>query len=216
LLDRFSLRAITTATALIAVVVLAGGFAFDSKGFFGNLLAEVVGVLGSVLLAILIVERVIERERAKRWDLVADETIATLRSAVIRASHRVYLLLPPPRDPNADPYTLGLLQQNQLTAALRQLAQQIRRHPSLAIEDKVSTDLQPQLELIRGSVMPQLLAIGKHDLVARLAAVESAFQDLLHTTWLAHQFGHLRQAPEKVADLVDALAGVSEAIDEPK
>lgn len=211
--EYFSLKAIAVVAATVVVVALVAGFLLDAEGFLGNLLAEIVGVLVSVLLAIFIVERIVERERAKRWDLVSGETITTLRFAVIRAGQHVYLLLPPPRDPNADPYTLGLLQRDQLTDALRQLAENIRSS-QLSIEDEVAAGLRPHMEFIRGSVMPQLLAIGTHDLIARLAALESAFQDLQHTVWLAHQFGHLRKSPAIVANLIQALAGVSEVIDE--
>jgi hypothetical protein len=213
LFERFSLKTIAAVATLVAVAALIAGFLLDTEGFLGNLLAETVGVLLSVLLAIFIVERVVERERAKRWDLVSDETITTLRFAVIRAGQHVYLLLPAPRDPDADPYTLGLLQRDQLTAALRQLAKNIGQS-QLRIEDEVAGGLRPHMEFIRGSVMPQLLAIGTHDLIARLAALESTFQDLEHTVWLAHQFGHLRKSSTIVANLIDALAGVSGVIDE--
>jgi hypothetical protein len=213
LLDRISLKTIAVVGLAVALAAFAAGFMLDAKGFLGNLLAETVGVVVSVLLAIFIVEKIVERERAKRWALVSNETIASLRFAVVQAGHHVYLLLPAPRDPEADPYTLGLLQRNRLSSALRLLATRIRERHSLAIEAKVASGLRPYLEFIRGSVMPQMLAIGEHDLIARLAAVESAFQDLQHAVWLEQQLGHLQHSPNIVAKLIDALANVSQAID---
>jgi hypothetical protein len=213
LLERFSLKTLATVAAAAAVAGLAAGFAIDARGFLGNLLAELVGIVSGALLAIFIVERILERERSRKWDLVSEQTIATLRFALVRAGHHVYLLLPVPRDPDADPYTLGLLQKNRLADALSTLAASVRKRPDLEIEGDVAKSLEPHLELIRGGVMPQLVAIGKHDLIARLAVVESAFQDLQHTIWLNEKFGHLNKSSEAVATLVDSLAQVSEVVD---
>ncbi|HEX5609818.1 MAG TPA: hypothetical protein VFX45_06980 [Solirubrobacterales bacterium] len=212
--EKFSLKSALAGAAFLSAAALLLGFALDPRAFLGNLLAEVVGVLVSVLLAVLVVERIIERERLRRWDLVSEQTTLTLRFAIIRAGVHVYLRLPAPRDPDADPYTLGLLQDNLLTSALDRLATATRKQNLPGIADLVSL-LSPQMQLIRSGVMPQLLAIGNHNLIARLAALESAFQDLEHTAWMTEQFGGLAQTPDDVAGLVEAMARVSEGIDEP-
>jgi len=53
---------------LIAIVVLAGaGLLMSPDSFAENLLAESVGVLVSVVIAVALVERLLERERARQW-----------------------------------------------------------------------------------------------------------------------------------------------------
>jgi hypothetical protein len=197
-------------------MALLVGFTIDAKGFAGNLLAEIAGVLVSVLLAVFIVEKAVERERSRRWDLVAEQTASMLRFAVIRVGSHVYLRLPAPRSSASDPYTLGLLGDKQLSGALSQLAEDVRKEPELGSDKEgFVAGLRPHLEFIRAGIMPQLLAIGKHDLIALLAAVESAFQNLEHTLWLEARFGGPDQFQTDAATLVDALANVSRAIDEP-
>jgi hypothetical protein len=213
LLDRISLKTIASIATLVTLAALIVGFMLDAKGFAGNLLAEVAGVLVSVLLAIFIVEKLVERERSRRWDLVSAETTTTLRFAVIRAGHHLYLRLPSPRPAAADPYTLGLFGENRLAGALRLLAERIEETPDLGTGEDLVAAVRPHLELMRGGVMPQLLAIGEHDLIARLAALESAFQELEHTVWLQDRLGQLRQFHPAAAALVNALAEVSESID---
>lgn len=213
MLAQLSPKTAAVGAALLSVVAVLVGVAMDPEAFVGNLLAETVGVLVSVLVAVLVVERIIERERLRRWDLVSEQTTRTLRFALIRASVHVYLRLRPPRDPEADPHTLGLLDER-LTSALRRLAAAVRKQPVADVVGLV-TLLGPQMQLIRSGVMPQLLAIGDHSLIARLTALESAFQDLEHTAWMTEQFGGLAQASDDLGRLVEAMARVSEAIDEP-
>jgi hypothetical protein len=214
LLERLSPKKAAVGAALVSTVALLVGFALDPEAFLGNLLAEIFGVLVSVLLAILVVERIIERERLRRWNLVSEQTTLTLRFAIIRAGVHIYLRLPAPRDPEADPHTLGLLRDKSLAYALDRLAAGVRKEHIPKIAELV-TNLGPQMQLIRSGVMPQLIAIGNHHLIARLAALESAFQDLEHTAWMTEQFGGLAQTPDDVAGLVEAMARVSEEIDEP-
>src|SRR4051794_15661195 len=90
------------------VVALAVGFALDYKGFAGNLLAEVAGMLGSVLLAVLVIDALVERDRAQRWALVADETLEALRFALERATMPFFLRLPAPRPAMANPTSMAL------------------------------------------------------------------------------------------------------------
>lgn len=216
MLDQISLKKFTKFALAATTVVLVVGFALDAKGFSGNLLAEIAGVLVSVLLAVFIVEKAVERERSRRWDLVAEQTTSMLRFAVIRAGTNVYLQLPAPRSAAADPYTLGLLGDKQLSAALSQLAEEMRKEPELGTgKEGFVAGLQPHIEFIRAGVMPQLLAIGKHDLIARLAAVESTFQNLEHTLWLEERFGGPDQFHVDAAALIEALANLSRAIDDP-
>ena len=199
---------------------MIAGVCVDEAGFAGNLLAEIVGVFAGLLVVVFVVDRVVERERSRRWDLVSEKTLHTLRFVIIRAGSEIYLTLPAPRAPSADPYTLGLVGENALTGALRNLSEKVREQPEPDDrhredrENQVLDGLGKHLALLRGGVMPQLLVVGEHDLVARLAALDGAFQDLEHNVWLEDRFGGLNQFQASVATVVDRLADLSEAIDE--
>jgi len=209
---RFSLRILMAVAGVVILLALIGGFALDAKGFADHLLAELVGVFGGALLAVFVVDVLVDRERTRRWDLVASETTAALRFAVIRAGLSIYLLLPAPRPSKADPYTMGLGDDDALAGALSALAELLRdsrahTRPADAVEG-----LRPHLALVRDGLMPRFLTIGQHDLVARLAALEGSFQELEHAAWLDERFSSMPEPGREVADVVDALARVAEAL----
>lgn len=208
------MKTIVAIAITVALAATAGGFMLDAKGFGGNLLAEIVGILMAAVLAVLIIDRAVERDRARRWDLVSQQTLSTLRFVVLRAGMDVYLSLPAPRPPNADPYTLGQLgEEGGLTDALKELSGVVRTADGIGVDDELVIVLKGHLEVVRGGVLPQLLAIGTHDLIARLSTVEAAFQDLEQTAWLEQRFTGLNQFHSELAGFIDALAGVSEQID---
>lgn len=213
MLDRFSLRTLAWLSVGLTTIALVVGFAIDCEGFAGNLLAEIAGVLVGLLLAIFLVEKILDRERQDRWNRVAEQTMKTLRFALIRASTSVYLSLPTKRPPKADPYTLGLLGDNRLTDALHALAGVIRADAEFEDEEQLLDGMKSHLDLIRGGIMPQLLAIGEHDLVAELAGLEGAFQDLENTVWLQQRFGGPNRFNENLATVIDSLAAISSMIE---
>jgi len=202
------------AAVVVAAAAMAVGFVIDAKNFAGNLLAEIAGVLIGVVLAVLIVDRAVERDRARRWNLVSEQTLSTLRFVILRAGMDVYLSLPAPRPPDADPYTRGQFgEEGGLTNSLGELAGVVRATPELDNEEELVDKLKSHLEVIRSGVLPQLLAVGTHELIARLSAVEAAFQDLDHTVWLELRFGGLNEFHTELAKVLNTLSGVSAQLD---
>lgn len=213
MLKVLSLRTVVGVALGVAVISLGVGLTIDVNGFVENLLAELIGVLLSILLALLIVDRVVEREQARRWDLVSGEILQMLRFALMRAGVDVYLRLPAPRPADADPYTMGLAGEGLLAGAMSKLAARVRKQPRGFVDDDSIDLIRPHLELVRSGVMPQLLAMGKRDLIARLAAVDNAFQDLEHTAWLEERFGSLDQLNESMGDLLEMMGKAVGEID---
>jgi hypothetical protein len=209
----WSLRKFAAVALVISALVIGAGFAIDAPAFAGNLLGEAAGVLLGTLLVVLIVDRAVENDRSRRWDLVAEQTLGTLRLVVIRAGMDVYLALPAPRPPEADPYTLGHTDDGEhLTKSLRRLAETVRGDTAALDEDDLVAKVKDHLQVVRGGVLPQLLVIGTQDLIARLTTLETAFQELENTAWLEQRFEGLGQFNGDLANLVDALAGVSEEL----
>jgi hypothetical protein len=196
---------------LLALGALVGGFWIDFEGFAGNALAELAGVLISVLLAVFVVDRLLEDHRATRWALVSDQTLRTLDDALVRAGLALYLQLPAPRPSSADPFTMQMTTQAQLVGAFHELSALLSSTSpdALAQVDDWVPDLGEQMRLVRDGVMPRLLALGDATLVAEVAAVEGAFQDLLHEVWVGERVGnpHLTDVAgtllEKMATALD-------------
>jgi hypothetical protein len=210
----WSLKKLAVFAVVVSAVATVAGFAIDVEAFAGNLLAETAGILLGAVLAVLIVDRAVEHDRARRWSLVADQTLATLRLVVIRAAMDVYMSLPAPRPSDADPYTFGHAGgEGQLTTSLHRLADTVRADAGRLDEEALVSKIRDHLQVVRGGVLPQLLAIGRQDLIARLTTLEMAFQNLENTAWLEQRFGGLNQFHEDLGELLEGLAGVSEEVD---
>ena len=214
------------AAAGILAAAVAVGFALDAEAFAGNLLAEAAGVVASVVLAVLVVERLLERDRRARWRLVSEQTARTLRFALVKASVPMYLALPSPKPHGADPRTAedaGTLADGlvELEDGLRTFGEH-EELKQLRLAD-VLVETRPHLQLALGEVMPRLLALGRDPgLIQRLMAIEAALQALDYRVWSVSLVrggmigpGRLthREAADGLADLVATFRAVVRHLD---
>ncbi len=206
-------RRAATGAAALAVVAAAGGFALDPKGFAGNILGEVIGVITSVLLAVFVLDRLVERDRRRRWSLVAEETLQTLRFALVRAGLAMYLRLPLPRPPTADPFTMQFGSTEALTLSFQSLGDHLRKlsDAEMGQPDLWLPVVEEQIRLIREGVMPRLIAIGDDNIVAAVSTVEGRYQDLNHAASLRERIGG-EHVSDAAAELCYALSRVVERI----
>jgi hypothetical protein len=63
---------------LASVVAMAAGFVLSPDGFLGNLIAELVGILVGVALALTIAEELTRRRRREQWARVRRQTLRSL------------------------------------------------------------------------------------------------------------------------------------------
>ena len=199
-----------SAGCLLGLVVGGGAFA-------ENVAAELIGVLAGVALALVVVDRLVERERLARWRLVAGETENTLRFAMVKAGLELYMLLPAPRPGDADPFSSDLT--GELPCAFRRLSQELRAMAGSenAVEDAPPLMLdivRPHVEVIRDAVMPRLLTIGPdRELIRRLARMEAAFENLGYEAWLDNRFGLPSELADAACGVVDAFAEIAERLE---
>jgi hypothetical protein len=212
MLKRIPVKPLVIAALILLAAALAAGFAIDASSYALHLLAELVGLLVSVLVAVFIVDVLVERERDRRWELVAGETTSSLRFAILHAGYNIYLLLPSPRPPAADPYTMSEVPQAGLTSSLRRLTETVRDTRDIDLS-KALTALHDHLALVRDSVMPRLLTIGRHELIAAVASLEGRLQQMEHAVWLDERFEGLPDGQLDLAEVIDAMAAVSELLD---
>jgi hypothetical protein len=72
---RDRLTAALVALGLCAAAATAGGLLLGARSFLSNLLAELAGFALSVVVAVVIIEKLAEQRRRRRWDLVRDSTL---------------------------------------------------------------------------------------------------------------------------------------------
>lgn len=199
------------AATLAAVVA---GFWLDAKGFAGNALAELAGMIASILVALLIVERLVAANQRRRWREVADGTLRTLENAIVQAALDVYLLLPAPRPPAADPFTMS--QADHLADGLAMLSAAVARESSVGEDPPhVVQLLGPAVRTISEVIIPRLLQInGEPDLVRPLVDIERAMQTLDYDGRLFTRFGLPQGAfAEDLAVFINALGAAAAAME---
>jgi hypothetical protein len=204
--------------AVLLVAPIATGFAIDPKSFALHMLSEVAGIVGGVLLGALYVDALLERERGKRWREVSASTAEILRFASVKAAQSVYILLPTPRDAEADPFLAN--ENGELARGLLCLEAAIGDEEfivsGLGIDAPEALEmLEPRLRVIREVILPRLLAIGVvPELVSALLAVESAQEMLDYNASMHHVFGTPpSMLVEDLRRVVGSLAALTEAVD---
>ncbi len=81
--------AVSLRVAIVLLILMAGGAVgagyalFDSDDVSGNVLAEVGGAPAGALVALLVVERVLTRQRARQWGIVGRATKDMIRRHLV-------------------------------------------------------------------------------------------------------------------------------------
>jgi hypothetical protein len=204
--------------AALLVSSIAAGFAIDANSFALHMLSEVAAIVGGILLGALYLDALLERERGKRWREVAASTAETLRFTSVKAAQSIYILLPAPRDSDADPL-LGD-EAGELARSLRCLEAAVGDESfvlaGLGIDAPAARAmLEPRLRVIREVILPRLLAIGVvPKLVSALLAVESAQERLDYNVSMDRTFGTpSSMLIEDLKRVVGSLAALAEAVD---
>lgn len=79
---------------VIAIIIIVTGFIIDSKGYLSNILAELTGLIIGVLVALLLVDRLTEYQRAKRWEKVRKLTHQAIASHLTELMIEVFTYFP--------------------------------------------------------------------------------------------------------------------------
>jgi hypothetical protein len=198
--------AVIVGSSLLLAAILEAGFRLELGHFGSNLVAELAGVVASVVVAVLVIERLIDRDRRARWGLVEAQTLKTLRFTLVKGALPLYLHLHDPRPPEANPY--GMYQSEPLDEKLRNLAAALREREDKKLKPDplrpVLESIAPHINFIRDSVMQRLLTVGAEpELIRRLALLESTFEDLDFAAWLDE---NLNSRPGENAQRLGTLA----------
>jgi hypothetical protein len=67
-----------------AAAATVGGLLLGARSFLSNLLAELAGFALSVIVAVLVVEKLAEQRRRKRWDFVKEAILLSIKRDLAR------------------------------------------------------------------------------------------------------------------------------------
>lgn len=123
-------RRLLAGLALTFVASCVLGVALDAEGFVVNMAATGAGTAAGVVIAVWLVQRLIERERAKQWALVSNQLKRSIIGIASDVAFRTYLEVNPANvdlkalndDPSHEAWRPGALSQ-----ALRQLSDDVRQ-----------------------------------------------------------------------------------------
>lgn len=177
--------------SLVAALLLAGGFLLDYRSFTGNVLSELSGIVISAVLAVLIFERIAERERRRRWEEVRGQLHRVLYRMLTDIAFEVYIALPVEvRKGNRDVITMMVVADD-VTSDVVSSAAELRDMVQVNIGALVAIDeddeysrsrstydsLMPSVNRIRDTLVPQFLQLGQDpQLIVALSGIERAVQ----------------------------------------
>jgi hypothetical protein len=185
---------IAAAMLAFAVAVILGlyGLIDDPSGFWGNLLAELVGALLSLGVAITVVEWLLHRQRDVEWGRVSDLLARTLRTLAQEVAVEFYLRLPQPR-----PGRLSgiVIPDTGLPAVLRETSDLLDLYVNQPDPDgdpvRLRQAVARQISEIRDNITPRATQIGVDiELVRQLSLLDDAARDWDHAL-LLHELQEL-------------------------
>jgi len=192
------------------ILVLAIGLLSDARAFGENFLAGIAGMILGILVALFFVDRVVDANRAARWRAVEAGTRESIIAAVVNSALAIYLQLPAPRPPNADPFMMN--EAGDLGSALDLLAKGLRTEASRQDGPRPSIEtvgrlVVPPARVLGEVVLPRLMLLGAGpNLVGPIVELEHAVSRLEYHIWMDETFGSPRPM------LFEDLAGVAEGL----
>jgi hypothetical protein len=188
------------ATAVFAIVVVYGFACVD--GFGGNLLAEIAGVAAGVVVAVLVVEAIMDRRRGEEWSLVRDQLATSARGLAQMAALELHVALP--QEVRSAIPSPAVLPSGGHTAMLDQLAGELDAYVKTYDDNtahmepiRLHESLSPVVWRIRSELGPRVMASGEPGLVHTFGALdevlgawdlaryrlEGAHDEMLPTLW---------------------------------
>jgi hypothetical protein len=170
---------------MISALFLISGLLLDFKSFLGNTLSELAGIALSALLAVLIFERLAERERWLRWQRARHQLFAALSDQLASIGFEVYITLPVEvRESGSADVATGLtVGEPELISVFIELRNMVYDNLNMLAEAddgcKETATLyeavRPNLGRIHDALLLQFLQLGRDpDLVADISRLESA------------------------------------------
>jgi hypothetical protein len=206
---------------ILALIISIIGFSIDFKGYLGNILAEIAGLLISVLVALLIVDRYTEYQRKKRWERVRKLTHQALASHLCDLITELFVYFP--IEDNRLMKTIIESRSHptpETINAIIDLTNQLRKIPATLSKGKSTSDVAVEyynavrldINQIRHELIPRVIqSSDDQDLIDALIDFDDTVQELqnaiiLHKRLVTHSaFPGIITLLEKSQAIYEAL-----------
>jgi hypothetical protein len=197
---------------LLVLIIIVTGLTIDFKGYLGNILAEIAGLIISILVALLLVDRFTEIQRKKRWQKVRNLTHRSISHHLSNILLELFNHFPLPDHSVANtilicrdqPDTKPTEAVNNLIKQINTLQQQGKTTSEIIIEYFNSTKWD--ISQIRHDLIPRVIqSSDNQDLIDALVAFDDIVQDLQNAIILHKRFAKQEALPDIISLLENIL-----------
>jgi hypothetical protein len=210
-------RFATAVLVSIVTVAVVPGLLLDPLPFIGNLLAETAGVAASIFVGLTLVERLMQKQRARQWERVRSQTVRAILAHIMDIGLQYYMLLPVSirqQEQEFIYYYYELqLPSEEAAQGLARISKHILGHQK-ELAPLSSRGLHEQIALhiyqLRDVLTPRVLELNDDpSLVEALMEVETTERNWLYNLGLEDRFGAPQEFGwEYSADFLDSCSKV--------
>jgi hypothetical protein len=192
-----------TAAVLLGIIASAivPGLLLDPQPFIENLLAETAGAAASILVGLMLVERLIQRQRSRQWERVRLQTVRAILAHIMDIGLEYYMVLPVSIRQEEQEFMYYFYELDLPSEEAAQGLARISKHVLGQKEELVplsSRDfhehISPHIHQLRDVLTPRVLELNDDpNLVEVLMDVETAERSWIYHLGLENRFG----APEE-------------------
>lgn len=182
--------------ALITAVSILIGLVVDTKGFPGNLLAELAGNGIAILVGLLLIDRFLEDRREKQWAKVRKSTIGAIAAHLCDIASTLYIYFPV-----GDHKSMGVILEGRNTPnratpmGFEDLLQELRRLPNDLDNEKSTSDVAVEfyeavmwdLDQIQTVLTPRVIQSSSDQSLIDAAIEFDDARRKLHNSIIAHK-----------------------------
>lgn len=188
-----------TATVLVSIVAVAivPGLLLNPQPFIENLLAETAGVAASILVGFTLVERLMQRQRARQWERVRFQTVRAILAHIMDIGLEYYMLLPVAIRQEEQEFIYYYyeleLPSEEAAQGLARISKHVLGHKQelapLSSRD-FHEHIAPHIYQLRDVLTPRVLELNDDpSLVEALMEVETAERTWMYNLGLENRFG---------------------------
>jgi len=210
---KFSQKYFIILCALLALIIIVTGLTIDFKGYLGNILAEIAGLIFSILVALLLIDRFSEIQRKKRWHKVRDLTHRSISHHLSNILLELFNHFPLSDHSSANailvcrnqPDAKPIEAVNNLIMQIKTLQQQGKINSEIMIE--YFNSAKWDISQIRHDLIPRVIqSSDNQDLIDALVAFDDIVQDLQNTIIVHKRFAKQEALP----DIIQLLESINE------
>jgi hypothetical protein len=211
------MRRIATAVLVsIVAVAIVPGLLLNPQAFIENLLAETAGAAASILVGLTLVERLMQRQRARQWERVRFQTVRAILAHIMDIGLEYYTLLPVSIRQEEQEFIYYYyeleLPSEEAAQGLARISKHVLGHKqelaALSSRDFYE-HIAPHIHQLRDVLTPRVLELNDDpSLVEALMEVETAERTWMYNLGLEDRFGGPEDGWASSAGFLDSCGKV--------